>query len=592
MKARTLSRVAVPLLLFAALGSAGEAARGDTVGPDSEPRAEEEILINLQVPLFSPLFASTPVASVEDEPILLKELTRTIASSHVGRTDAATPVEKDYGKLLDRLLTTKLILQEARNIGLDELPAVAARIDDFAKRLLIGNLMSRELQSVEPDPAEVDRLYGRMSREFLLTTLHFEREEDALAFQEQYAAEGDFSLVAMRLFEEGRATGELGSERYVRLKDLLPEVAQTADRLEVGSVSQIFRAPGGGFLVFLVRDIRPYEDPNLREEARRKIIEPLRVERARKYAEMLEQKHATIDWELLAEVSLEPRKTGLPFFRREVPVDYEALVSDDRVLATVHSQEPFTITVATLAQKLERSFFHGVGKALEGRKDLDQRKMKTFKNMLFERTAPMEARQQGLDQEEEYRDAVDQKTTSILFGTFIRRVIAPDVTISEEEARTYYSEHVDDFSSPKMVRLNGLAFDTLPDAESALDKLRRGADFRWVSANTTGQVDPEAWEVLDFDNVLLSVSSLPEDLQHAAQGARPGDSLLYSGPDEIHYVILVAKVFPPKPQAYEDVRQDIAESIAAERVKDLIEDWGVKLREAYEPRVFLQGLQD
>jgi hypothetical protein len=600
MKVHTLSMIAVPFLLLSALGSADEPVPGDTAVQESEPASEEEgaaseraeeILVTLQVPLFSPLFSRTPLAIVEDEPITIKELTRTISSTHAGRARATTSVKKDYANLLDRILTTKLIVQEARNIGLDELPEVAAQLDDCAKRLLIQNLMSRELQSVEPDPVDVDRLYRRMSREFLLTTIQFESEGDALAFQEQYDPESDFTQLAMRFFEDGRATGELGAEKYLRLKDLLPEVAKTADALEVGSVSQIFKA-SDGFLVFYVRDIRPYDDPGLREEARRRIIEPLRGERAEEYGESLEQKYATIDYGLLDEVSLKARKTGLPFFRREVPIDYEQLLNDDRVLATVHSEEPFTITVAELARKLERSFFHGVDKALRGGQDVDRRKMITLKNMVFDKIAPMEARRQGLDQEEEYLDAVDQNTTSLLFGAFVRKVVAPDVKISEEEVRRYYGEHMDEFSTPKMVRLRGLAFDALADAESALDKLSRGADFQWVSANTPGQVDEEAERALDFDNVLLTVSSLPEELRQGAQGARQGDSLLYSGPDENHYVILVAKVFPPKPQTYEAVREQIVESISAEKLKDLIADWGVKLREAYEPRIFLQGLQD
>ena len=96
----------------------------------------------------------------------------------------------------------------------------------------------------------------------------------------------------------------------------------------------------------------------------------------------------------------------------------------------------------------------------------------------------MEARRQGLDREEEYVDAVDQNTTAVLFDVFVQRVVAPDVKISEEEAQSYYGEHMDEFSTPKMVRLDGLAFDALPDAESALDKLNKRADFKWVSANS------------------------------------------------------------------------------------------------------------
>jgi hypothetical protein len=88
------------------------------------------------------------------------------------------------------------------------------------------------------------------------------------------------------------------------------------------------------------------------------------------------------------------------------------------------------------------------------------------------------------------------------------------------------------------------------------------------------------------------VASLPEGLREAAEGARRGDSLLYSGPDGNHYVIVVTKVFEPRPEPYEKARTEIAEAIYAEKIEALVADWGVKLREAYEPGIFLQGFQD
>jgi parvulin-like peptidyl-prolyl isomerase len=598
MKVRALS--IIPLLLFAVHGFADEPVSRDAPLAEIEPAAEEEgsgsepaeeILITLRVPLLAPLSASAPLASVEDEPITIEDLVGAIASSHADRSDAGAPVRRDYEKLLDRLITTRLIVQEARNIGFDELPEIAARIDDFSHQLLIQKLMSRELESVEADPAEVDRLYARMSREFLLETIEFEQEEDALAFQEQYESQGDFTRVAMRFFEEGKATGELGAEEYVKLKDLLPTVAQTADTLEVGAVSQIF-TKGDGFLVFHVRDIRRYDDPGLTEEARRKVLEPLRRERAREYADWLERQHATIDYDLLNEVHFESRKEGLPFFRREVPADYEALLADDRVIATVHDDELFTVTVADLAQKVEKSFYHGVGKGLQDRKGAERRKTVTLKNLVLEKTAVIEARRQGLDSEPEYLDAVHQNTTATLFDVFVQKVIAPDVKIAEEEARKHYAEHIDDFSTPRMVRLNGLAFNDLPDAVRALDKLRRGSDFQWVSANSEGQADRDAERVLDFNDVLVSVNSLPEGIRAPAAGARRGDPLLYSAPDGNHYVIVVTKVFEPRPEPYDEARMKIAEAIYAEKIQALVAEWGVKLREAYEPRIYVQGFED
>jgi len=211
---------------------------------------------------------------------------------------------------------------------------------------------------------------------------------------------------------------------------------------------------------------------------------------------------------------------------------------------------------------------------------------------LLEKTARLEALEQGIDQTEEYLDAVEEYANSLVFDTFVKRVIVPDIEISEGEARQYYEEHPSELSSPKMLRMNSLAFAALPDAESALRKLGEGADFKWVSANSTGQVDKDAEGISSFDNQLLSLTALPEGLRKAAEGAGRGDFLLYSDPEGYHHVIVVEKVFPARQQDYEAARGQIAKIIFDQKAKDLIDDWSEKLKEAYEPRIFVTGLGD
>jgi len=294
MKKRMLLILPLAFVLFSGPGL--------TADRNTEPAHEEQsaspgsndaVMITLHAPLGSPLFSQTPVAVVDDEPITFSDLAESISAIHSGRAEGATPAKKDYAKLLERIVTRRLILQEARNIGLDELPEIVGQIDAFSTRLLISNLMAQHLKAVEPDPAEVDALYKRMSREFLLTTLKFKNEEDAIAFAEECKS-GDasdaseksdrFDKLAARFIEEGRAEGEIGGQQYLKLKDLLPRVAEAAFDMEVGSVSEIFTAPGG-FLMFHIKDARFYEDPKVEQEARQRIAQPLRKEKAYEYGE-------------------------------------------------------------------------------------------------------------------------------------------------------------------------------------------------------------------------------------------------------------------------------------------------------------------
>jgi hypothetical protein len=560
----------------------------DDVGPG--PEHPEEVLIGLRFPLYSPLFADMPVATVEGEPITVRDLTRRISSVHAGRADGATQTRKNYARLLERVITTQLIVQEAINIGLDELEGVRAEIDRFSTQLAISTLMREELTDVEPDPADVEDLYGQMSREFLLTTLIFAKDEDARSFRGEYDAGGDFHELARRFWREGRASADFDTEEYAKLKDLLPQVAKVAFGLTVGSVSQIFRAPSG-FVIFYVKDVRFYEDPGVREDARRILLAPLRKRKGREFGESLEEKYATVDQGLLDEITFEPQKTGFPWSRKETPVDYEKLLNDGRVLARVDDDEPFIITVGDLAQKLERAYFHGLEKAVR-RGALDRQKRITLSNMLLKKIAKIEIRKRGIDQREEYLDALEEHENGVLFETFIRKVIAPDVEITEEKRERYYLDHTDDFATPAMFRMSGLVFHSLSDAENALDKLNRGADFAWVSANTPGQVDKDTPGVLTFDEGVLSSTALPGGLQRRVEEARQGDAILYTSPDDYHYVIAIRKVFPSTVEAYETARPAIGKPLYNAEIRALVEDWSAKLKEAYETRIFVTGFDE
>jgi len=580
-------------LLFVLFGQGESFASGS--GHEHEQEAQsansdssDELLVTLEIPLASPLFSKTPVAVVNEEPITVGDLTRRIASTHMGREEGSTSTRKNYTRLLERVITTQLVIEEARNIGLDELPKVESQIEDFAARTLASELISPQLDAVVADPAEVDALYSKLAREFLLTALEFAKQEDAMAFEAQLKSAENFNELAARFLEDGRAEGELDSRQYMKLKDLLPNIAKTAFEMEAGDVSQIFSVPEG-FMIFYVEDVRPYEDADAREEARQTVLMPLHRSAADAYITSLIVKHATIDEGLVDAVDFDRESSGVLWFRKEKPVDFQNLRDDPRVLATVHDEEPFVITVGDVARKVEERRHHGVEEAAEARKLNDQKK-RVLRDMVFRKVILIEARQRGLDQSEEYLEQTREFTNSLLFNTFVSMVVAPDVKIREEDARAHYEENKADFSTPTMFRMDGLAFEQIGDAKSAIAKLRKGADFKWVSANSPGQLDREKAPVNPFDDALLSLTALPEDLHHAAEGGGVGDALLYTSPEEIYYAISIREVYPAEPRPYETVRNDIAQILFQEKLEELIADWGDKLREAYETRIFVKGL--
>lgn len=536
------------------------------------PSPDAEGFITLRIPLFSPAYDSIPVALVDEDPVIMYDLSVALAQQQELESEQLGEREKGYLRTLNRLINSRLIVLEAINIGLNDTDEVRNQIEAFTIQTLQQELMKNHLQGLEPDPAEVEDLYRKMSREVKLYSLTFPAGPEARKFIEE-VKKGDFDQLANRIVEEGKAK-EQKDEAYVKIKDLRPEVGQEVYSMDVGGLSKIYRTEDG-YLVYRLVDARFVEDPPVREEARNIVLETTKKEKALEYGIALRDKYVTFDEELFKQLDFD--------------ADFEQLQQDKRVLAKGKSKEyPFTITVADLAAQMKVSFFHGADKA-QKLKMINERKDIAIGNMIYMYSSELEARHLGLDQTDTFKRKVKEYERSTIFSIFTNKVLMPEVKVTEEEIRAYYEKHIDEYSSPAMLRLKSLAFNNRQEAESALDKLRKGADFNWVSANVTGLVAPDAAGLLTLDKNLLSLTSLPEDLQESARDVNKGGTLLYAPSEgDFFYVLLVEDVFPPEPQPYEQARAEAAKKVLNLNIEKALDEWVTKLKEEYPVRIFLQ----
>ena len=72
------------------------------------------------------------MATVNGEPITLDEFNRELATIHQGIGKDKKAEKEKISRLLKRLINMRLIIQEARRMGLDELKEVKERVDVFA----------------------------------------------------------------------------------------------------------------------------------------------------------------------------------------------------------------------------------------------------------------------------------------------------------------------------------------------------------------------------------------------------------------------------------------------------------------------------
>jgi hypothetical protein len=228
-----------------------------------------------------------------------------------------------------------------------------------------------------------------------------------------------------------------------------------------------------------------------------------------------------------------------------------------------------------------------VEQAVESKR-LNNTKTRMLNEMLQKRTLSKEALLLGLDKKEEYKNQVKEYENSLIFDAFIQKAVAPDIKLKEEEVKSYYDRHINDYTHPEMMKISSLVFAKRDDAEKTIINLRNGANFKWVKENAENQVSRNTMGILNFDGRLVQIKDLPEDVRKAVSGAKTGDLRLYESPGNHFYVLYIQETVPSRPQPYSDVKGHIARKIYDEKLTKAAEEYADKLRAVSDVKIYLK----
>lgn len=530
--------------------------------------------IALEVPLTSPLFADVPIAVVNEEVISLEDLASALEIAHEATkghmTKQAAAVE--YDTILNRMITMQLIAREAREMGMDELTEVKGAVD-ASRKLITRELLIMDItKDVKVDEAEVEKLRRQMVREWKLKSVLFEKEDEAKKMETEIKAGKSFEELAAKAVEDKTAKSQ-GEGGYVKSRELLPAVAEVVSTMEPGAVSPVIKIGSGmqtGFTIMKLEEIRYPEDPESTERAREAVLRAARSEAVKNFVKEYTKNYVKVNNKLMDSLDFEAKKPGLENMRK-----------DRRTIAAVKGDKP--VTVKDFTEALEAKFFHGMSED----KKVNASKYEILNEIIQKRLIEKEIGKRGIEKTDSFRRRMKKEEDASLFATFVRKVLWPDVRPTQDELRAYYDEHASDYATPEMMKISALIFGTREQAQSALERLEKGADFSWMRSNAEGQVDSSTEGLLAFKGSPLVTKSLDQGLQTALLDAKPDEYRLYKSPAGHFYVLYVQDVIAPSQQPFEEAKRDVANKVFDMKVKALIDDWAGKLRDVADVKVYL-----
>lgn len=504
------------------------------------------------------------IAVVNGDRIFLDELNKAVATRHQNLEEDTPTAWVGYSGVLDRLINTKLIMQEARDVGLDERSDIREKVQRYRNQILIKLIKGKQLLEIEADEDDIQRIYRDEVRNWKYRTIVFEDLEKARAFRDGLDKEEDFDTEGERYVQEGLAAWD-GGEREAKEANLNPEIASAFTGKEIGSVTPVISAVNR-FFVFKLTGVNYPENPTSRQRATMRALNLKRDKVLREYTDRLMGKYVTVNQDVLSTVGMG---------------DFTDIEKDTRVLAEIAGEDP--VIVADLVSHLKGKFYHG-DKTSEYTKSLKFGSEPVLKEVLDERILLKEARETQIDRTDRYQKLVADYEDSLIFGVYLEEFLVPLAQVPEEDIRAAYEARSEEFLLPRKVRADSLAFKGENSALKALESLKRGADLKWLSENAQGL----AVKGVTQEEFVLEVA--PEELRAVLQNAEAGDMTIHKQEEDLFTVLLVREAPPRQVKPFEQVRSLIARRLFGERLNKAVEDLAAELRAISEITIYEEKL--
>lgn len=140
---------------------------------------------------------------------------------------------------------------------------------------------------------------------------------------------------------------------------------------------------------------------------------------------------------------------------------------DDNVLAQVSNR---FITLGDFKKKIARlpAYYQNV---------VEKNKKRYLDEVIMEALMYEEALRKGLEKDKEVKEVVNEARKKILIAKLVKNEVEDNVKVTEDELKSFYESHKDEFKSPPMWRASHILVSDEQEAKEILSELAKGANF-------------------------------------------------------------------------------------------------------------------
>ncbi len=431
------------------------------------------------------------LAWVDGEPVTREDLGYSLQIAH-RREDLSHAKEFDISQYLQRLIDDRLIVQEARRMGMEDSPDIQKKVQEYVLRESVVRLYNEDIVGkISVSGEEVADYYRENYERFTLNVIEAGNEDEAGEVMRKLQSGVGFDKIA----PEYASDSERGNtkELVVKRKTLRPTIQEAISGLKPGETS-VIKDQGKYYIIKLVdRQAAPDEEFASVRDSIEGILKDQKIKkRSDEYlVELREKSEVKIDQELLASITLE----GGDKTREE-------WLDDKRLLVQANNM---TLTAGDFVAMIPE-------KSLKSNKEI-------LDAWLDIRMVDLEALSRRYDLNTDLNDMVQRYKNELLKAAFTREVITPQIKITERDAEDYYQGHQNEYAKPGRYKIQQITLKSQEDALEVLNSLSGGANFSWLAKTKSKDSYASAGGVSDWK----TIAQLPEPVRDHIDNLKQGE---------------------------------------------------------------------
>ena len=506
----------------------------------------------------------TTLAFVNGEPVTVRDIEEGFESTHKGH-GAMLAAEGAVREFLNPTIDRRLLVQEARRIGLDQDPGIRRQVKKLEAERARDLLYKDEVLSYqEVSEKAIEAVYPKMLSQYRVRHILTYTQENAEKAVARIRAGEAFGAVAAELSVSGTA-GKGGDLGFVAWGQLDPTLEATIESMKPGEIrGPIETNQGWNVLLLEQKEQREGEVPELAKlKSRIKMTLGQRAVSQRSveyYNQLRAQWNVQVyDGVLTAQNLLTDQKDGSD------PVQAKQMV-----VAVAGDQ---TFTLADLRARMNPA----ASKELPESWALRQIRG-VLDEMIFASLLEQEALRRGYATKPSIAAEAGKLEDTLVLDRLATTVIYPRIQVTDEDVKSFYDQNPKPFTEPEAVQLQAIVLESEAEAETVLREAQAGASFAILARSRSR--DPGTAQV-GGDLGWVVKGSLDPAIEAVAFSLKVGE-IAQAKNDRAFFIVKLQGRRAARMREFAQVKDSAKEMLLKQRQREEVKRWVARLREASE----------